>query len=140
MNLVQKTVAASYYQTVLMKTYLENSNSLVSCHHNSTGHIYLDVPKFIIESITSCYNFGHKYPEQYCQNYCQDFSLTKLSVQIDGNLQSLKQFFSVFKEIRQKLFKSASNNVLMDGIEIEENALDIYLSNNFEEQVVYKTQ
>jgi hypothetical protein len=50
----------------------------------------------------------------------------------------MKQFFYVFKEVRTKLFKSSSNNVLMDGVDVEENALQTYLANNFEDYVIYK--
>jgi hypothetical protein len=50
----------------------------------------------------------------------------------------MKRFFYIFKEVRDKLFKTPSNNVLMDGVDVEENALGLYLKNNFDGFVIYK--
>lgn len=52
-------------------------------------------------------------------------------------MEGLKKFVYIFKDIWKKIFKTPSNNVLLDGIDVEENALNSFLKDNFSNYIFY---
>ena len=52
--------------------------------------------------------------------------MTKITTQIDGDLEELKKFVKVFQISRDRVFMNPSDNILLDGVTVEENILSSY--------------
>ncbi len=124
--------------TFTLKRYLENLIELISCQTQKTQIVEYEIPYEIRQKIKHCFFFKNKYFFFFCEKYCELFSLTKSNEIIDGNLIQLKKFFDIISENRKKAFHKGDLNILMDGLEFEENYIKDFVEEAIEEVIFIK--
>ena len=127
LSLVEDTIESSFYIVSYLQRYLNDVVVLMDCQTGAVEKPQFNLKDFKSEDIKNCFFFRNKYFFFFCQKYCNEFSLVTATPILDGDIMGLKPFVDFFVKYRLESFEYPRNNILMDGIQFEENFLiDMY--------------
>ena len=130
-TLVEKTIAAAYFEAYYIKEITEVMSVLVSCGKNveEIEKMNYEIPEDGFKQVKNCFYYRKKYPEFLCTPYCEQFNFARASGFFDGNLEQLRKFVEFLKDNRKGGFPNGNSNFMMDVSSWEEE----FLEKNFNE-------
>lgn len=137
-KLVDTTIKASYFTVYYLKRFADNLGTLMNCKTNSSASLKYEIPSWISHMVKNCYFFKNKYFFFFCERYCEEYHLTKPTPIFDGNLIELRKFVEYVMANRRQAFYYPNNNMLMDGVNFEEEYIKFYYQEVFKDAVFYR--